>query len=202
MSCPTSWHPSSFVATRKCRHQRGRLVKIVRSRHSATIRRFARAPRRSPALPLCSLHPVSRRAARPATVPVAMVSRATQPLCEALHKDYYVKSGIMRSVRSGCRAMEDRRGPLLQASRRLRDPSSLTVATPVTAVGIATPLIISFDAAEVELKLRVDGTIRRRFVLSSATCRRMFGEPLRRRFEWAYRQRDDRKRAQGAPQDE
>ena len=35
--------------------------------------------------------------------------------------------------RSGCRAMQVRRGTPLQSSRRLRDPSSLTVSIPVTA---------------------------------------------------------------------
>ena len=40
--------------------------------------------------------------------------------------------------RSGCGARHVGRGTLLRSSRRLRDPSSLTVSPPVTAFGVAT----------------------------------------------------------------
>ena len=41
--------------------------------------------------------------------------------------------------RCSCRAMQVRRGTPLRSSRRLRDPSSLTVSTPVTAFRVAHP---------------------------------------------------------------
>ena len=72
--CHTTSPHTNRLATMRCRHQRGRLVKIVAGTGDQEM---CRTLRRSPALPLCSPDQVSRRAARPVTVPVAMVSRAT-----------------------------------------------------------------------------------------------------------------------------